>query len=991
MYKEECVLKNKIFHPSVMYYILSTIVYPLSPTYPINLKSETMHKITLNVPEGIRYLSDWHDLWNTLLPEGQHYILNKRICGCGATEAYLRSGRKVILASPRKHLLYNKYSQHLSDNLHLYRYQGDKKRYFESRLISPTDTLAFNENLTGYIRSGGNKILTTYDSLRKIMEVLISSGEDISEWVVVIDEFQAIFYDCQYKATTEYELCQVLRKFSTVIYLSATPYLDSYLDMTEQFRNMTIYELLWPEDMTQTPNVEVVKSKKPVLELCSDLIGKYREGNGKSTVVNGEGFTAREAVFYINSVSEIKKIIKKNGLTPEETAIICSAKTDNLRKLDNLSRETGMKFRIGDIPQRGEPHKMFTFCTSTVYIGADFYSTNAYSYIFANPQVSCMAVDVSVDLQQIVGRQRLEENPFRNSATLYFNTKEAKATRDELENSIREKNEGTLRQIENYNAVPNKDEQLRLMEDNIRTEGHKKHYCCIVRDSNGRVCVIENEILEIADRRAWEVTNMIYNNDFSMYRALKAGVNVTKATDSNNPEIQRIFTKWNTDNRFDRKARMYCDLYENAPLLLEECNFIERKYKDYYDALGREGFESSYWREDYIKQALAPVPMKLLPRNEIAGRLMNVLKVGGEYTKSEVKEILRGIYHELGIQGKPSASDITGYLTCKEKTIRSKRTVTAMFKIISHARKKVSLFPRITDVNQPQEYDVDKLLEIIRDDTYYHLKPKVEAVRSAGTQDEKNRKKALLPVVTWNGTFKSRHKNECTVYSSYTALDFDHIGVDDMPDFVRWLQGFPCVYACFVTPGGTGYKAIILHDNCEPLYHYDLYGQLVKLFDCPWIDKSTTDLARGNYLSYDPDLWKNPNPVPFHFVPGTPEPVIPNTMTETVIRDVQGEPVLVRDESWVEGFLNRLNRQVISDDSIIRILRKTWNGNSLSNGRNNTAMAYAGILCKAGVEPGKAKAFIEELIPGFDITEIIEYAYANNIFGCERMRYRNRK
>ena len=54
-------------------------------------------------------------------------------------------------------------------------------------------------------------------------------------------------------------------------------------------------------------------------------------------------------------------------------------------------------------------------------------------------------------------------------------------------------------------------------------------------------------------------------------------------------------------------------------------------------------------------------------------------------------------------------------------------------------------------------------------------------------------------------------------------------------------------------------------------------------------------------------------------------------------------------------------------------------------------MAYAGILCKAGVEPGKAKAFIEELIPGFDITEIIGYAYANNIFGCERMRYRSKK
>lgn len=45
MYKEECVLKNKIFHPSVMYYILSTIVYSLSPTYPIHLKTKTCIKL----------------------------------------------------------------------------------------------------------------------------------------------------------------------------------------------------------------------------------------------------------------------------------------------------------------------------------------------------------------------------------------------------------------------------------------------------------------------------------------------------------------------------------------------------------------------------------------------------------------------------------------------------------------------------------------------------------------------------------------------------------------------------------------------------------------------------------------------------------------------------------------------------------------------------------------------------------------------------------
>ena len=87
----------------------------------------------------------------------------------------------------------------------------------------------------------------------------------------------------------------------------------------------------------------------------------------------------------------------------------------------------------------------------------------------------------------------------------------------------------------------------------------------------------------------------------------------------------------------------------------------------------------------------------------------------------------------------------------------------------------------------------------------------------------------------------------------------------------------------------------------------------------------------------------------------------------------------------------QLYRQVVSDESIIRILRSIWNGRSLANGRNNTAMSYAGVLCKAGVMKDKAKAFIEELIPDYDITEIVDYAYSHNTFGCERRRYKSRQ
>lgn len=949
-----------------------------------------MNKITLNVPAGIKYLSEWKELWN-LLPMNQHYILNKRICGCGATEAYIGSDRKVILASPRKQLLYNKYSQHLSDNLHLYRYQGNREKYFESKSYSEKDVFAFNDELSKYIKSGGKKILTTYDSLRKIKEVLVADGEDLDEWTVVVDEFQAMFYDCQFKPTTEYEFGQILGAFSTVVYLSATPFLESYLDMTRQFKDMTFYELLWPESMMQIPKVEVIKSKKSVFKLCSELTGKYKEGKGNSTVVDGKEFVAKEAVFYINDVSVIKNIIKKNGLKADEVNIICSSKSENIKKLNELSREVGEKFMIGDIPGKGEPHKMFTFCTSTVYIGADFYSTNAYSYIFANPLVKSMTVDVSVDLQQIIGRQRLDTNPFRNTATLYFNTRKSKVTEEELENSIKEKKDKTKKQIDNFNAVPNKDEQLQMMENTIRQQGHKEHYCCIIKDADNNVRIVENEILEISERRAWEVTNRIYNNDFSMYRALRVGAVVTKSSGSDDPEVQRIFKEWNLDNQFPRKARLYCDLYDNFPELLEDCTFIEGKYKKYHDALGKEGFEALCWREDYIRQAIEPTPFDKLPKDQIAVKLIDALKTDKTYTKSEVKDMLVNIYKELGITGKPSASDISEYLTCEDKTVRMKGKLTATFKVTSHFRTKISLFGRITDINHPEEYDIDKVLDIIKTDNYYHVAGKVDAVRKAKTKEEKEKAKMKLPAVTWNGTFKTKNRSDLIHYSSFTALDFDHIQPEKMDEFGKWLQGFPCIYAYYVTPSGKGYKAIILHDNYEPLYHYDLYNQLLKLFDCPEKDKSTTDLARGNFLSYDPNLWKNPKPQPFHFIPSTPKPIILDTVTETIIRDETGTEIMTEDDSYVANFLNTLSRQVVSDDSIIRILGKIWTGKSIANGRNNTTMSYAGVLCKAGVEKNRAKSFIEELIPNYDITEIIEYAYSHNTFGCERRKYKSRK
>lgn len=131
-----------------------------------------------------------------------------------------------------------------------------------------------------------------------------------------------MFNDCQFKPVTEYELYRTLQNFKSVVYLSATPYLEKYLDMSCQFRDLTICTLQWPETMIEVPKIEVVHTAKSVVSLCEDIIQNYRTGYGRSIMLgNGETFISREAVFYINSVKEIVRIIKRMQLLPDELVV----------------------------------------------------------------------------------------------------------------------------------------------------------------------------------------------------------------------------------------------------------------------------------------------------------------------------------------------------------------------------------------------------------------------------------------------------------------------------------------------------------------------------------------------------------------------------------------------------------------------------------------------------------------------------------------------
>ena len=67
-----------------------------------------MNKTIINVPPGIRYISEWEGF---MLPEFPH-IMDKQITGCGFTEWVITSPWNSVLISPRLILLENKEEQH---------------------------------------------------------------------------------------------------------------------------------------------------------------------------------------------------------------------------------------------------------------------------------------------------------------------------------------------------------------------------------------------------------------------------------------------------------------------------------------------------------------------------------------------------------------------------------------------------------------------------------------------------------------------------------------------------------------------------------------------------------------------------------------------------------------------------------------------------------------------------------------------------------------
>jgi len=123
--------------------------------------------------------------------------------------------------------------------------------------------------------------------------------------------------------------------------------------------------------------------------------------------------------------------------------------------------------------------------------------------------------------------------------------------------------------------------------------------------------------------------------------------------------------------------------------------------------------------------------------------------------------------------------------------------------------------------------------------------------------------KTKLPAITFGGTFKNpRSCNNLESPTGFLIPDLDHLrNIDLVFDLLCQDEN---IWFVFRSPSGEGIKAGIrakgiLSDTEHKQFYYAIEQYFKDLYNLK-IDPACKDIARLTFISYDPDLWINPEP-----------------------------------------------------------------------------------------------------------------------------------
>lgn len=612
----------------------------------------------LNVPDGISYLNEWKD------GNGQPFnlpcgILDKGIPNCGATTLALEDSHKTIICSPRNNLVENKHAQHEGTLLVIGRMSEDVIKRYLSESTLP-------------------KILVSYDSLPKVARCIA----DKSDWRVVIDEYQYLLTDSGFKSEVEKRLVSVAREFDYVTYLSATPILDKYLTHIDFFRNIPYYRLHW----SNIEKVRVIRkrSSNPI-GTALEIVKAYKDGHFPCIEVDGKTVYSTECVIFLNSVDNIASIIKKCELVPDEVNIIVGNSEENDKKISKI----GKGFSRGRLPLKDEPHKKFTFCTSTAFAGCDFYSTVASSFVICDPMRSNTTIDIATDLVQIAGRQRLPENPFRRFLTMVYKVGNFERSEDEFIADMERRRRLTDSEIADVLGTVDPELREKKIKDIMRLQrmcNFSETFTMYDADS-GNVCF--NDFAYASQQYVYDLQKHNYANGIAVRNMLESsgfalqGNQSYEASDDYAQQMEQMVT---TESFADR-MKNYCELRDSNSIYALALNNIESRFpqlKLFYEELGSERIRALGYKEKELKNE---VNIKHL-NNRLTEEMCRCFPIGDKlYSRDEIKGIMEAVFTKAGIKKIGKITELEELYKVKMQLVKATVSVGVRknrYKVVGH-------------------------------------------------------------------------------------------------------------------------------------------------------------------------------------------------------------------------------------------------------------------------------------------------------------------
>ena len=518
-----------------------------------------------------------------------------------------------------------------------------------------------------------------------VKSILENQGR-FNRFYTIVDEFQSILHDARFKSDTEMRFLDCLRKSPTTIFVSATPILERYLNELKEFDGLNYFSLDWgTADQTRVIKPDLnVSYMSSIAAKSEEIIQNYLSGKFESIVVMRNGKPARieskEAVLYVNSVNLILNIIKRNNLQPDQVNILCADTEDNRKRIQS---KLGKKFDIGEIPLKGEPNKMFTICTRTVYLGADFYSKCARTFIFSDSNSDSLAVDISEDLPQILGRQRDEDNPWKNNAEFYYKTTAdyRKMTQADFDKRIHDKEEETDSLLRSYYNNPSKldrDKLAKTYQIIAKTMNYKDNYVSVneVEDWNSETEQVElikvpvpNDLVKVNEMRAFFIQQIDYKDRFTVFAKVNEKFN---RDDLVNEEVGNFLRVYNNFHTMYDKLRYLCE----SPITQEAKEIIlaqipdSDEIKSYYTTIGPQRLYELGYSITKIKKELGIVTFS---QELLINSIYSNFKIGNTISLNGIKLILTSIYSSINYKKTPKAVDLLNYFKVEEVVTSEKK------------------------------------------------------------------------------------------------------------------------------------------------------------------------------------------------------------------------------------------------------------------------------------------------------------------------------